>query len=95
MAIIQQDLPFGCQEQEKNLGKKLLPMALAACLGAFLAQGIFSIVKNGATYDEPHFMAAGYTILKIGDFRLRRDKSLLSMSWLSLPLLFSSANFSE
>jgi tetratricopeptide (TPR) repeat protein len=50
---------------------------------------------NSATYDEAYFVASGYAILKTGDYRLRKDKPLLSLFVVGAPHLFSDATFSE
>ena len=68
-------------------------MRATAALGAglflilvFLTQGIFFIRANAPTYDEAMHLAAGYSYLATGDFRLERQNPPLIKEFLALPL---------
>lgn len=69
-------------------------LAVLTLFGLFGTRVLLEIRSLSATYDEPYFVAAGYATLKTGDFRLRKDKPILSPYLLAMPLLFSDAIFS-
>lgn len=52
----------------------------------FLAQGVYFIAANSETYDEIPHIAAGYSYLATGDFRLDREHPPLTKEVEALPL---------
>jgi len=50
---------------------------------------VSSYTKKSATWDEPHHLTAGYTALKLGDYRLDPENPPLLRKWVALPLLFT------
>jgi hypothetical protein len=52
----------------------------------FITQGIFFIRANSPTYDEAMHIAAGYSYLATGDFRLEPQNPPLIKLFLALPL---------
>lgn len=66
--------------------RALLPFFFAASVPIFLGRGL--IVSSSATYDEPVHLAAGYTDLVHGRYRLNAmDHPPLAEMWAALPLL--------
>src|SRR5438309_8384159 len=51
----------------------------------FIIQGIFFIRANSPTYDEAMHVAAGYSYLATGDFRLEPENPPLIKEILALP----------
>ena len=64
-------------------------------LGSFAVRTFIEIRSQSATYDEPYLISFGYATLKTGDFRLRKDKSVLSGYLVGAPLLGSGVTFSR
>ena len=60
--------------------------AAIALLGAFLMQGAAFIRANSQTFDEAVHLAAGYSYLSTGDFRLNAAHPPLSKQLAALPL---------
>jgi hypothetical protein len=52
----------------------------------FFVQGVFFIRANSPTYDEAMHLAAGYSYLAMGDFRLEPQNPPLIKALLALPL---------
>src|SRR5437016_7152484 len=52
----------------------------------FVIQGIFFIRANSPTYDEAMHLAAGYSYLATGDFRLEPQNPPLIKELLALPI---------
>ena len=77
------------------MGKKLRWGLAALLLAVFAARVLVEIRAQSATYEEPYLISFGYATLKTGDFRLRRDKSVLSGYLVGAPLLGSGATFSR
>jgi hypothetical protein len=51
-----------------------IPWGIASLLiVCFLFQCLAGMTAQSATYDEPVYIAAGYSYLETGDFRLKRD----------------------
>jgi 4-amino-4-deoxy-L-arabinose transferase-like glycosyltransferase len=67
----------------------------ALLLAAFAVRTLMEIRAQSATYDEPYLISFGYATLKTGDFRLRKDKSVLSGYLVGAPLLGSGAAFTR
>jgi hypothetical protein len=65
--------------------KSPLPATLFFVLLFFL-QGVFFITANSPTYDEAMHIAAGYSYLATGDFRLEPQNPPLIKELLALPL---------
>lgn len=65
-----------------------IQIGLLILLLCFLIQGIFFIRANSPTYDEAMHLAAGYSYLTTGDFRMERQNPPLLKTWLALPLFF-------
>jgi Dolichyl-phosphate-mannose-protein mannosyltransferase len=55
----------------------------------FFVQGVFFIRANSPTYDEAMHLAAGYSYLAMGDFRLEPQNPPLIKALLALPLFLS------
>jgi hypothetical protein len=53
---------------------------------SFFIQGVFFIRANAPTYDEAMHLAAGYSYLATGDFRMERQNPPLLKTWLALPV---------
>jgi hypothetical protein len=68
-----------------NKGKSPLPSILFFVLLFFL-QGVFFIYGNSPTYDEAVHIAAGYSYLATGDFRLEPQNPPLIKELLTIPL---------
>ena len=55
-------------------GPAALPVLVAGVLIAcFVAQCLLSMRQQSATFDEPVYIAAGYSYVETGDFRLKQD----------------------
>jgi hypothetical protein len=59
----------------------LTPMAVAALIAAFLVQGWGFITTQSQTFDEAAHLAAGYSYLTTGDFRLNHEDPPLIKMW--------------
>lgn len=59
-------------------------IVVAALLLAFFVQGFFFIRASAPTYDEAMHLAAGYSYLATGDFRMERQNPPLLKTWLAL-----------
>jgi len=59
-------------------------IAAGALLLAFFVQGFFFIRASAPTYDEAMHLAAGYSYLVTGDFRMERQNPPLLKTWLAL-----------
>ena len=67
--------------------KPIFALAVAiALLVAFLIQGVVFIRANSQTFDEAVHIAAGYSYLTTGDFRLNTAHPPLSKQLAALPL---------
>jgi hypothetical protein len=64
-------------------------IVLAAFAMLFAVFTVSSYTKKSATWDEPHHLTAGYTALKLGDYRLDPENPPLLRKWVALPLLFT------
>ena len=65
--------------------------AAVICVGAvalFAGMAIFPLIGDSCTFDEGTHLAAGYTYLLLGDFRMSIDNPPLSKVFGALPLLF-------
>ena len=66
-------------------------MRIAIVLGAFAiafaSLTVSSYVGKSATADEPINLTAGYTMLKLKDYRIHPDNMPLLRMWAALPLL--------
>ena len=69
-------------------GWKFLRVALVLGLfaGGFLALTVSSYVQESATWDEPSHVVAGYSMLKLGDYRFSPDHLPLPRMWEQLQL---------
>ncbi len=71
-----------------NTGAKLrFPAAVAAALSYVMAVQVLSIRQESCTGDEPLELAAGYSYLKTGDFRMNPEHPPLAKILAALPLL--------
>jgi hypothetical protein len=64
-----------------------LPLAIAA----FVIPAAFSLSGDSATFDETAHLAAGYSYLDHGDFRLNPEHPPLAKMWAALPLRASGS----
>lgn len=64
----------------------LVPLLLAA----FFAQAAMAWRLKAPTFDEPTHLAAGWSYLKTGDYRLNPEHPPLLKQWAALPLLAMS-----
>jgi Dolichyl-phosphate-mannose-protein mannosyltransferase len=64
---------------------------LCACLlvAAFMGQGVAFIGANSQTFDEVAHLAAGYSYLATGDFRLNEEHPPLAKELAALPVLLA------
>jgi hypothetical protein len=67
--------------------QRLFWPATAALLGFLATVQILSALRESTTADEPAELAAGYSYLKTGDFRLNSEHPPLSKMIAALPLL--------
>jgi hypothetical protein len=74
--------------------RKLFWGLAALLLAVFAARVVSSIRAHSATYEEPYLISFGHAALLTGDFRLRKDKSVLAGYLVGAPLLGSGAAFS-
>ncbi len=58
----------------------------------FFVQAVTSIKDKSATYDEPVHLAAGYSYLKTGDYRMNIEHPPLMKILNAVPLLFLNAS---
>jgi hypothetical protein len=75
----------------KKLG--LVAGALALIMAASLALMVNSSVRESATMDELAHIPAGYSYVKLGDFRLNPEHPPLLKALAAFPLLFANLNF--
>ncbi|HVO91577.1 MAG TPA: hypothetical protein VMT22_02000 [Terriglobales bacterium] len=61
----------------------IIAAGLVVC---FVLQGVWFIRANAPTYDEAMHLAAGYSFLAAGDFRLEPQNPPLIKTWLALPV---------
>ena len=64
----------------------LLILGVGGCLILFLIQGVSIVRYQAPTYDEAMHLAAGYSYLATGDFRLHRQQPPLIKILLAAPL---------
>ena len=76
-------LPKSRDESSNTLGAGLIFLLL------FFVQGVFFIRANSPTYDEAMHLAAGYSYLATGDFRLEPKIHHSSRVFLALPLFLA------
>jgi len=69
--------------------------AAAVLLAAFALQSLFSINRLSATSDEVPHLAAGYSYLETGDFRLNYEHPPLVKTVAALPLLALHPDFNR
>ena len=62
---------------------------LLAFAAVFIALAAFSYTRESATWDEPQHLVAGYTALKLGDYRIDPEHPPFLRMWAALPLLFT------
>ena len=68
-----------------------LPLAIAvALIFCFVVQCLSSARQQSATYDEPVYIAAGYSYVETGDFRLKQDAPPLVATLSGLALKVST-----
>lgn len=76
---------------------RLTPKTHALLVGALLVLGLVlavtSMLCDSATFDEPFHLAAGYSQLLKGDFRLSPDHPPLARAWAALPLLLMNVQW--
>ena len=61
---------------------------LVLTMGAlFIFRSLHSAVQKSPTFDEPCFVAAGYSYLRAGDFRMNPEHPPLAQMLMGLPLL--------
>jgi hypothetical protein len=65
---------------------RAVPLALSL-LAVLLLQGLVFIGESSQTSDEAAHLAAGYSYLKTGDFRLNPEHPPLIKEWAALPLM--------
>ncbi|MFH1549644.1 MAG: phospholipid carrier-dependent glycosyltransferase, partial [Planctomycetota bacterium] len=63
-------------------------VAVVLLLGAFAAQAITSMRQKCTTFDEIAHLPAGYSYLKMGDFRMNPEHPPLGKMIAAVPLLF-------
>ena len=68
---------------------KVAPLAAIFLLLLFVAQGIFFIRANSQTIDEAMHLAAGYSYLATGDFRIEPEHPPLIKELQALPLFLA------
>src|SRR5437879_13264361 len=70
------------------MGKPLVFAGLFLCVLAFLVQGCLFIEANSQTFDEAAHIAAGYSYIIKGDFRLNKEHPPLSKELAGLAVYF-------
>ena len=63
-------------------------IGVAALLAILGAVQVTSVLDESATFDEPGYVAAGYSYLKTGDFRMNPEHPPLAKVLIALPLLW-------
>lgn len=53
---------------------------------------VWSYTQESATWDEPYHLTAGYTALKLGDYRIDPEHPPFLRMWAAIPLLFMDNN---
>jgi len=77
--------------QRKKFG--LVAGILALIMAASLALMVNSSLRESATMDELAHIPAGYSYVKLGDFRLNPEHPPLLKALSAVPLLFANLNF--
>ena len=62
-------------------------LVLGSFAVVFITLAVNSYVRESATADEPLNLTTGYTILRLGDYRIHPDNMPLLRVWAALPLL--------
>lgn len=75
------------QTDEKRLQTDYWPILIFLLLGVFFVMSVTSMKKKSATSDEPVHLAAGYSYLKTGDYRMNLEHPPLMKILNALPLL--------
>jgi hypothetical protein len=70
------------------MGKAIVFIGLFLCVVAFLVQGYGFIEANSQTFDEAAYIAAGYSYIMRGDFRLDIEHPPLSKELAGLAVYF-------
>jgi hypothetical protein len=68
------------------MGKPLVFVSLFACMLVYLVQGYAFIEANSQTFDEAAYIAAGYSYIARGDFRLDIEHPPLSKELIGLAI---------
>jgi 4-amino-4-deoxy-L-arabinose transferase-like glycosyltransferase len=75
-------------QSDRGLGPRwLYPAIAAALIGAFLLQALLSMRNMSLTYDEPVYIAAGYSYWQTRDDRMNGEHPPLLKMLIALPLL--------
>ena len=69
------------------LSRNLVRTVFVLLLALFCARVLIYSSRISATFDEPHHLAAGYTYLRYGDYRLNPEHPPLTKKLAALPLL--------
>lgn len=73
---------------------KIIYCVVGFLLLIFAVRECLYISTISPTYDEQYYVSYGYSFLKTGDYRLRKDKTNFVPVFSSLPLLFLKPNLS-
>ncbi len=68
-------------------GRVRTTIILCAFAVAFIALTVGSYTQKSATVDEPQHLTAGYTVLRLHDYRIDPEHPPLLRMWAALPLL--------
>jgi len=71
---------------ENPLPRPLVRFCALALLVVHFAAGSYSLSRDAATFDETAHLAAGFSYLDRGDFRMNPEHPPLSKAWCALPL---------
>lgn len=67
----------------------------AALLGIFAVSAIGSLVREGATFDEPAHLSAGYASLMLSDYRFSQEHPPLARLLCAIPLALAGASLPD
>jgi len=70
--------------------RSVASLVAAVLILSFVVQCLTSMMQQSATYDEPVYIAAGYSYVETGDFRLKQDAPPLVATLSGLALRFGT-----
>src|SRR5258707_10999132 len=74
--------------EDRDWGR--ITLVLCVFIVVFIALTVGSYTQKSATADEPQHLTAGYTALRLGDYRIDPEHPPFLRLWAALPLLAMS-----